>query len=58
MLSVSVSTAVLGSAKFALHQFIERTKNGAWFDWRAKGGAWPDAGAIGTAAAEIHSADL
>jgi len=59
MLSVSVSTAVLGSAKFApasVHRADQGTPRG--FDWRAKGGAWPDAGAMAEAAAEIHSADL
>jgi alkylation response protein AidB-like acyl-CoA dehydrogenase len=59
MLSVSVSTAVLGSAKFALGQFIERTKERRVILTGArKAEHGPTQVRLAEAAAEIHSADL
>ncbi len=59
MLSVSVSTAVLGSAKFALHQFIERTKERrVVLTGARKAEHGPTQVRLAEAAAEIHSADL
>jgi alkylation response protein AidB-like acyl-CoA dehydrogenase len=59
MLSVSVSTAVLGSAKFALRQFIERTKERRVILTGArKAEHGPTQVRLAEAAAEIHSADL
>jgi 3-hydroxy-9,10-secoandrosta-1,3,5(10)-triene-9,17-dione monooxygenase len=59
MLSVSVSTAVLGSAKFALHQFIERTKERrVVLTGARKAEHAPTQVRLAEAAAEIHSADL
>ncbi len=59
MLSVSVSTAVLGSAKFALRQFIERTKQRRVILTGArKAEHGPTQVRLAEAAAEIHSADL
>jgi 3-hydroxy-9,10-secoandrosta-1,3,5(10)-triene-9,17-dione monooxygenase len=59
MLSVSVSTAVLGSAKFALRQFIERTKERRVILTGArKAEHGPTQVRLSEAAAEIHSADL
>lgn len=59
MLSVSVSTAVLGSAKFALHQFVERTKDRRVILTGArKAEHGPTQVRLAEAAAEIHSADL
>jgi alkylation response protein AidB-like acyl-CoA dehydrogenase len=59
MLSVSVSTAVLGSAKFALHQFVERTKERRVILTGArKAEHGPTQVRLAEAAAEIHSADL
>jgi alkylation response protein AidB-like acyl-CoA dehydrogenase len=59
MLSVSVSTAVLGSAKFALHQFIERSKERRVILTGArKAEHGPTQVRLAEAAAEIHSADL
>ena len=59
MLSVSVATAVLGSAKFALRQFIERTKERRVILTGArKAEHGPTQVRLAEAAAEIHSADL
>ena len=59
MLSVSVSTAVLGSAKFALRQFIERTRERRVILTGArKAEHGPTQVRLSEAAAEIHSADL
>ena len=59
MLSVSVATAVLGSAKFALGQFIERTKERRVILTGArKAEHGPTQVRLAEAAAEIHSADL
>ena len=59
MLSVSVSTAVLGSAKFALRQFIERTKERRVILTGArKAEHGPTQVRLAEAAAEIHSAYL
>ena len=59
MLSVSVSTAVLGSAKFALRQFIERTKERrVVLTGARKAEHGPTQVRLAEAAAEIHSADL
>jgi len=59
MLSVSVSTAVLGSAKFALRQFIERTKERRVILTGArKAEHGPTQVRLAEAVAEIHSADL
>jgi len=59
MLSLSVSTAVLGSAKFALAQFIERTKERRVILTGArKAEHGPTQVRLAEAAAEIHSADL
>jgi 3-hydroxy-9,10-secoandrosta-1,3,5(10)-triene-9,17-dione monooxygenase len=59
MLSVSVATAVLGSAKFALQQFIERTKERRVILTGArKAEHGPTQVRLAEAAAEIHSADL
>ncbi len=59
MLSVSVSTAVLGSAKSALHQFIERTKERRVILTGArKAEHGPTQVRLAEAAAEIQSADL
>jgi 3-hydroxy-9,10-secoandrosta-1,3,5(10)-triene-9,17-dione monooxygenase len=59
MLSTSVATAVLGSAKFALHQFIERTKERRVILTGArKAEHGPTQVRLAEAAAEIHSADL
>jgi 3-hydroxy-9,10-secoandrosta-1,3,5(10)-triene-9,17-dione monooxygenase len=59
MLSVSVATAVLGSAKFALHQFVERTRERRVILTGArKADHAPTQVRLAEAAAEIHSADL
>jgi alkylation response protein AidB-like acyl-CoA dehydrogenase len=59
MLSVSVSTAVLGSAKFALGKFIERTKERrVVLTGARKAEHGPTQVRLAEAAAEIHSADL
>jgi alkylation response protein AidB-like acyl-CoA dehydrogenase len=59
MLSVSVATAVLGSAKYALRQFIERTKERRVILTGArKAEHGPTQVRLAEAAAEIHSADL
>jgi len=59
MLSVSVSTAVLGSAKFALREFIERTKERRVILTGArKAEHGPTQVRLAEAAAEIQSADL
>ena len=59
MLSVSVSTAVLGSAKFALRQFIERTRERRVILTGArKAEHGPTQVRLAEAAAEIQSADL
>ena len=59
MLSLSVSTAVLGSAKFALAQFIERTRERRVILTGArKAEHGPTQVRLAEAAAEIHSADL
>jgi 3-hydroxy-9,10-secoandrosta-1,3,5(10)-triene-9,17-dione monooxygenase len=59
MLSVSVATAVLGSAKFALRQFVERTKERRVILTGArKAEHGPTQVRLAEAAAEIHSADL
>ena len=59
MLSVSVSTAVLGSAKFALRQFIERTKERrVVLTGARKAEHGPTQMRLAEAAAEIQSADL
>jgi 3-hydroxy-9,10-secoandrosta-1,3,5(10)-triene-9,17-dione monooxygenase len=59
MLSVSVSTAVLGSAKFALQQFIERTKERRVILTGARKAEYgPTQVRLAEAAAEIHCADL
>ena len=59
MLSVSVATAVLGSAKFALRQFIERTKERrVVLTGARKAEHGPTQVRLAEAAAEIHSADL
>ena len=59
MLSLSVSTAVLGSAKFALAQFIERTRERRVILTGArKAEHAPTQVRLAEAAAEIHSADL
>ena len=59
MLSVSVATAVLGSAKFALRQFIERTRERRVILTGArKAEHGPTQVRLAEAAAEIHSADL
>ena len=59
MLSVSVATAVLGSAKYALQQFIERTKERRVILTGArKAEHGPTQVRLAEAAAEIHSADL
>jgi 3-hydroxy-9,10-secoandrosta-1,3,5(10)-triene-9,17-dione monooxygenase len=59
MLSVSVATAVLGSAKFALRQFIERTKERRVILTGArKAEHGPTQVRLAEAAAEIRSADL
>ncbi len=59
MLSVSVATAVLGSAKSALGQFIERTaQRKAILTGARKAEHGPTQVRLAEAAAEIHSADL
>jgi alkylation response protein AidB-like acyl-CoA dehydrogenase len=59
MLSVSVATAVLGSAKFALHQFIERiSERRVILTGARKAEHGPTQVRLSEAAAEIHSADL
>jgi alkylation response protein AidB-like acyl-CoA dehydrogenase len=59
MLSVSVATAVLGSAKFALRQFIERTtERRVILTGARKAEQGPTQARLSEAAAEIHSADL
>ena len=59
MLSVSVATAVLGSAKFALSQFIERTKERrVVLTGARKAEHGPTQVRLAEAAAEVHSADL
>ena len=59
MLSVSVATAVLGSAKFALRQFIERTKERrVVLSGARKAEHGPTQVRLAEAAAEIHCADL
>jgi 3-hydroxy-9,10-secoandrosta-1,3,5(10)-triene-9,17-dione monooxygenase len=59
MLSLSVSTAVLGSAKFAVAQFIERTRERRVILTGArKAEHGPTQVRLAEAAAEIHSADL
>jgi 3-hydroxy-9,10-secoandrosta-1,3,5(10)-triene-9,17-dione monooxygenase len=59
MLSVSVATAVLGSANFALRQFIERTKERrVVLTGARKAEHGPTQVRLAEAAAEIHSADL
>jgi len=59
MLSVSVATAVLGSAKFALRQFIDRTRERRVILTGArKAEHGPTQVRLAEAAAEIHSADL
>src|SRR5271166_2021870 len=59
MLSVSVATAVLGSAKFALRQFIDRTRERRVILTGArKADHGPTQVRLAEAAAEIHSADL
>lgn len=59
MLSVSVATAVLGSANFALGQFIERTKERrVILTGVRKAEHGPTQVRLAEAAAEIHSADL
>src|SRR5258708_788518 len=59
MLSVSVATAVLGSANYALQQFIERTKERRVILTGArKAEHGPTQVRLAEAAAEIHSADL
>jgi alkylation response protein AidB-like acyl-CoA dehydrogenase len=59
MLSVSVATAVLGSAKYALQQFIERTKERRVILTGArKAEHGPTQVRLAEAAAEIRSADL
>lgn len=59
MLSLSVSTAVLGSAKLALREFIERTRERRVILTGArKAEHGPTQVRLAEAAAEIHSADL
>lgn len=59
MLSVSVATAVLGSAKYALQQFIERTiERRVILTGARKAEHGPTQVRLAEAAAEIHSADL
>ncbi len=59
MLSLSVATAVLGSAKFALSQFIDRTRERRVILTGArKADHGPTQVRLAEAAAEIHSADL
>jgi alkylation response protein AidB-like acyl-CoA dehydrogenase len=59
MLSVSVATAVLGSAKFALRQFIARTmERRVILTGARKAEHGPTQVRLSEAAAEIHSADL
>jgi 3-hydroxy-9,10-secoandrosta-1,3,5(10)-triene-9,17-dione monooxygenase len=59
MLSVSVTTAVLGSAKFALGQFIERTtQRKVILTGASKAEQAPTQMRVAEAAAEIHCADL
>ncbi|MGB9379611.1 acyl-CoA dehydrogenase family protein [Candidatus Binatus sp.] len=59
MLSVSVATAVLGSAKFALRQFIERTRERrVILTGVRKAEHGPTQVRLAEAAAEVHSADL
>src|SRR5271167_3007322 len=59
MLSVSVSTAVLGSAKFALRQFIERTiERRVILTGARKAEHGPTQVRLSEAAVQIHSADL
>jgi 3-hydroxy-9,10-secoandrosta-1,3,5(10)-triene-9,17-dione monooxygenase len=59
MLSVSVTTAVLGSAKFALGQFIERTtQRKVILTGASKAEHSPTQVRVAEAAAEIHCADL
>jgi len=59
MLSVSVATAVLGCAKFALGQFIDRTRERRVILTGArKAEHGPTQVRLAEAAAEIHSADL
>lgn len=59
MLSLSVSTAVLGSARFALREFIERTRERRVILTGArKAEHGPTQVRLAEAAAEIHSADL
>jgi alkylation response protein AidB-like acyl-CoA dehydrogenase len=59
MLSVSVATAVLGSAKFALRQFVERTmERRVILTGARKAEHGPTQVRLSEAAAEIHSADL
>jgi 3-hydroxy-9,10-secoandrosta-1,3,5(10)-triene-9,17-dione monooxygenase len=59
MLSMSVATAVLGSAKFALGKFIERTRERRVILTGArKAEHGPTQVRLAEAAAEIHSADL
>ena len=59
MLSTSVATAVLGSAKFAVDRFIERTKERRVILTGArKAEHAPTQVRLAEAAAEVHSADL
>lgn len=59
MLSVSVTTAVLGSAKFALQQFIERTiQRKVILTGASKAEHAPTQVRLAEAAAEIQSAEL
>jgi 3-hydroxy-9,10-secoandrosta-1,3,5(10)-triene-9,17-dione monooxygenase len=59
ILSLAVSTAVLGSAKFALGQFIERTKERrVILTGERKAEHGPTQVRLAEAAAEIHCADL
>jgi len=59
MLSLSVATAVLGSARFALREFIERTRERRVILTGArKAEHGPTQVRLAEAAAEIHSADL
>jgi alkylation response protein AidB-like acyl-CoA dehydrogenase len=59
MLSLSVATACLGSAKFALTEFVKRTKERRAIGTGArKAEHGPTHVRMAEAAAEIHSADL
>ncbi|HZP45753.1 MAG TPA: hypothetical protein VFB15_08890 [Candidatus Binataceae bacterium] len=59
MLSMSVATAVIGSARFALEQFIERTKERRVILTGARKAEYvPTQIRLAEAAAEIHSAGL